>query len=66
MLREDIVNKLSKPMNISLNKEMNENIGYGHELSSGVISTDESIVKVLVLPTDEEVMIARDTYSLSM
>ena len=64
MLREDIVNKLSKPMNISLNKEMNENIGYGHELSSGVISTDESIVKVLVLPTDEEVMIVRDCYKI--
>ena len=31
---------------------------------SGVISTDDSTVKVLVIPTDEELMIAKDTYEL--
>ena len=30
-----------------------------------LISTDDSSVKVYVIPTDEEVMIARDTYKLA-
>lgn len=30
----------------------------------GVITTDDSRVKVLVVPTDEELLIARDTYNL--
>ena len=29
-----------------------------------IISSDSSKVKVLVVPTDEELMIARDTYEL--
>lgn len=31
-----------------------------------VISTDDSEVKVLLIPTNEEIMIARDTYELSL
>ena len=31
---------------------------------TGIISTDDSTIKVVVLSTDEEVMIARDTYKL--
>ena len=64
MLREDIINKLSKPMGIYLNKDMNDNIGYGHDLDCGVITTDESILQVWVVPTDEEVMIVRDSYKI--
>ena len=64
MLREDIVNRLSKPMNLSLNKEMNDDIGYGKNNVEGVITTDDSKVKILVVPTNEEVMIVRDSYEI--
>ena len=35
----------------------------GHA-EEAVISTDDSAVKVLVIPTNEEIMIARDTLAL--
>ena len=64
VLREDIVNKLSGPMNIKINKEVNNNIGYGKDNKEGIITTDDSKVMVIVMPTDEEVMIVRDTYRI--
>jgi len=64
LLRDKIVNKLSNPMGVYLNKEMNENIGYGHELSEGLITTDDSKTQIWVLPTNEEVMILRDCYNI--
>ena len=63
-IREDIVNKLSKVMSIKLNKENNDNIGYGHDMKEGIITTEDSKVMVMVMPTDEEVMIVRDTYNI--
>ena len=64
VLREDVVNKLSGPMNIKINKEVNNNIGYGKDNKEGIITTDDSKVMVIVMPTDEEVMIVRDTYRI--
>ena len=64
ILREDIVQSLSKPMGVYLNKDMNDNIGYGHDLSEGLITTADSKTQVWVLPTNEEVMILRDTYEI--
>ena len=64
ILREDIINKISKTMRIYLNKEMNDNIGYGHEFDSGIITTEKSLIPIWVVPTNEEVMILRDTYDL--
>lgn len=64
MLREDIVNKLSKVMGMNINKDMNNNIGYGYDLDMGVITTDDSKVPIYVVPTNEEVMILRDTYDI--
>ena len=64
VLREDIVNKLSGPMGVKINKESNNNIGYGHPNKEGIITTDDSKVMVMVMPTDEEVMIVRDTYRI--
>ena len=46
-------------MGIKLDEEKNSTRGI-----KGVISTDDSTIKVVVLPTDEEVMIARDTFGL--
>lgn len=43
-------------MGVKLDKEKNQAMTDGE----GLISTDDSPVKVLVIPTNEEVMIARD------
>ena len=64
LIRENIINKLSGPINTYINKIANDNIGYGHELKEGIITTEESKVPVYVIPTDEEVMIVRDCYRL--
>lgn len=51
-------------MSLKLDKESNDNIGYGHDESEGIITTKDSDISVYVLPTNEEVMIVRDTYRL--
>ena len=63
-IREDIINKLSGAMGIFIDMDSNGNIGYGHDLKTGIITTKESNIPVYVIPTDEEVMIVRDTYKL--
>ena len=63
-LRADIVNKVSKIMNIKLNESVNNDIGYGHPNKEGIITSDDSRVPVYVLPTNEEVMIVRDSYRI--
>ena len=47
-------------MGVELNKELNKTI-YSKET---IISTDNSRVKVMVVPTDEELVIAQDTYEI--
>lgn len=64
-LREKIIEDISKPMGISLNKEANDNISRSKANRSGKISTDNSKIEVLVIPTDEEYIILKDTYNLS-
>ena len=48
-------------LGIKLDKEQNAKIMFGKD---GIISTADSKVKVVVLPTDEELMIAQDTMAL--
>ncbi len=64
-IREDIVNKLSGAMAIYIEMDSNDSIGYGHNKKMGIITTEESKFPVYVLPTDEEVVIVRDTYRLT-
>ena len=64
MLREDIVNSISRVMGISINKDMNDNIGYGCELDMGIITSSDSKIPVWVIPTNEEIMILRDSYKI--
>lgn len=64
IIREDIVKCLSKPMGISINKDMNNNIGYGCELDTGIITSNDSKIPVWVVPTNEEIMILRDSYNV--
>lgn len=65
MLRRDIINEMKDIMNIQVNDDMNNNIGYGHDLKEGIITTSESKIPFYVVPTSEEIMIARDTYRIS-
>lgn len=50
-------------MGIKIDDERNENI-LGKLEGEGEINTEDSSVKVLVIPTDEELMIARETLEL--
>ena len=43
---------------------MNNNIGYGCELDTGVITSKDSKIPVWVVPTNEEIMILRDTVKI--
>lgn len=63
-LRECIVNKLSKPLNIKLDKLKNDNIARFKEYKEGIITTGDSRIPIYVLPTDEEKMILNDTYKI--
>ena len=61
--RADIVGKLA-PLGVQLDVDMNNNIASYKENSSGVISTKDSSILVEVVPTDEEIMIIKDTYKM--
>lgn len=64
-LRADIINAISNSMNIELNKDANDNIAKFKDNQTGIISTSDSKIKVLVIPTNEEYMILKDTFELS-
>ena len=57
--REEVCDAIGTAMNVVIDKELNASLR-GKE---ALISKSESAIKVAVIPTDEEVMIARDTYS---
>ncbi len=65
LLREDLVNSLSNIMGIELDQEANNNISRYKSSQSGFISKPGSKTKVIVLPTNEEYIILKDTYNLS-
>lgn len=60
--RELAINEFKDALGIKLDKEMNAKIR-GKE---AVISAPDSKIKVVVIPTDEEVMIARDAYNMGL
>ena len=64
-LRANVVNDISSALDIKLNKEANSNIARFKKNQSGIISTSDSKIKVLVIPTNEEYMILKDTYEIS-
>ena len=49
-------------LGVELDREFNEKIASYHDIHEGRITTDNSTIPIYVVPTDEEVMIARDTY----
>ena len=61
--RADMISKLA-PLGIKLNEEVNNNVASYRDNSEGLISTEDSSVAVWVVPTNEELMIIKDTYEL--
>ena len=61
--RAAILSKL-KPIGIELDEEVNSTIAGFKEVHEGIITTKESKIPVYVVPTNEEIMIIRDTYNL--
>lgn len=61
--REAILEKLS-PLGIEVDKETNSKIAGFKEIHEGLITTKKSKIPVYVIPTNEEIMIIRDTYKI--
>lgn len=59
-IRSKIVGKISDALPICLDENKNNHC----EDDVNIISTDDSLMKILVIKTNEEMMIARDTYRL--
>ena len=59
--RASIIKGLA-PLGIKLNEEVNNAIAGFKEITSGVITAEDSTVPVYVEPTNEEIMIIRDAY----
>ena len=57
--RVDVLNRL-KCIGVTINKEANYNIASYLSEKEGIISGDDSSICALVIPTDEELMIAKD------
>ena len=61
VMREKICTKLEGALGVKVNKELNS-VSRGEEL---LLSAPDSKVQVWLIPTNEELMIARDAYRLS-
>ncbi len=59
-LRQMIIDNISEAFNVYLDNDLNQK----RESGSRIISTENSNIKVMIIPTNEEVMIARDTVRL--
>ena len=61
--REAILTKL-KPFGIEVDKKVNDTIAGFKDVHEGIITTKKSKIPVYVIPTNEEIMIIRDTYNI--
>lgn len=61
--REAALDRIGEALGVKYDKELNNTIIRGKE---GYLSTPDSKIKVVVIPTDEEVMIARDAYNICL
>lgn len=61
--RNEIVSRL-RPLGIKLDEEKNKQIASYKDIHEGIITTDDSSIVVEVVPTNEEIMIIKDTYEL--
>ena len=61
--REDVIKRLS-PLGFQLDSDINSKVASFKEIHEGIISSKKSKVDIYVVPTNEELMIVRDTYKL--
>ena len=61
--REQVINKLAC-LGLKVNKEVNDSIASFKSVHEGKISSEDSSIDIYVVPTNEELMIATDTYEL--
>ena len=61
--RSEIISRLA-PLGIKLDAKANEKIASYKDIQEGVISSKSSKIPVWVVPTNEELMIIKDTYEL--
>ena len=64
-MRKLVIDKLS-PLGVTLNEEMNDKIAGFKEIHEGIISDPYSKINVMVLPTNEEIMIVKDTFNIAV
>ena len=63
-VRKAVIDRL-KPLGIKLDEELNNNVASFRGIQDATISSKDSSIRVDVVPTDEEIMIVRDTYKFS-
>lgn len=56
-----VIDEIKEALHVEINEEINKTAILGKE---ALISTPNSKIKVAVIPTDEEIMIARDAYNI--
>lgn len=61
--REEIINRLN-PIGLFVDKEVNSTIAGYRDKQEGKISSKDSKVDIYVVPTNEELMIIKDTYKI--
>ena len=61
-MRKMVMDRL-KVLGITLDEELNNKIAGFKELHEGIISDGDSKIAVMVLPTNEEIMIVKDTFN---
>ena len=62
--RKEILDRLS-PLGIKIDEKVNATIASYKDVQEGVISAKSSKIPVYVIPTNEELMIIKDTYELT-
>lgn len=61
--REAILNKVA-PLGIKVDTELNSKIAGFKDVNEGIVSAKDSKIAVWVVPTNEELMIIKDTYEI--
>ena len=64
LLRNEIVDLISSTLSVKIDNDIHNEVSKNKNYNDGVISSSDSKFQILVVPTNEEVMIVRDTYSL--
>jgi len=62
-MREMVAKRLA-PLGVVLNTEMNSKIAGFKDIHEGIITEPASRISIMVLPTNEEIMIVKDTFNL--